>query len=101
MEDKIAETAYENGFAASTNHCQVCGAPAKLCHQDLLQQAMYAIMGVATSTTVAALCAQCSSLAAQACQLHAQLQVLDDRLRRFHVKMLYSHLEQKGRSNRL
>ncbi|KAF0289530.1 Zinc finger protein 26 [Amphibalanus amphitrite] len=91
LEDETVATS-ASIMARSNDQCEVCGAPGIPCHPSLQLQAMYALMG--TATLGALLCAQCAKLAAQACDLHTQLQELDDQLRLVHINMLYCLMEQ-------
>ncbi|XP_043242114.1 zinc finger protein 771-like [Amphibalanus amphitrite] len=93
LEDETVATS-ASIMARSNDQCEVCGAPGIPCHPSLQLQAMYALMGTATLGTL--LCVQCAKLAAQACDLHTQLQELDDQLRLVHISMLYCLMEQGG-----
>ena len=81
----------------SMHPCQVCGAASKVCTPALLQQAVFALLGVSRPAADGALCGRCSNLAAQACHLHTQLQRLDEELRRCHIIALYSQLKDGGK----
>ena len=93
--DKITEGQH----LTSVLECFVCGAPARICGPELIQQTVTALLGVPASVVDGGLCTHCSNLAAQACHLHSQLQELDDQLRHLHIRALYLQLEHRGEAN--